>query len=81
MQITLSGIDNYTLYYETFMFILRVYVIMLFDYVYRCTHNRLLVAQFCVLRSRIITNLPIVRHTTTRRKRGGNEREDNDDNL
>lgn len=39
MQITLPEIDNYTLYYETFVFILRVYVIMLFDYVYRCTQS------------------------------------------
>lgn len=39
MQITLPGIDNYTLYYETFVFILRVYAIMLFDYVYRCTQS------------------------------------------
>lgn len=39
MQITLPGIDNYTLYYETFVFILRIYAIMLFDYVYRCTQS------------------------------------------
>lgn len=39
MQITLPEIDNYTLYYETFVFILRVYSIMLFDYVYRCTQS------------------------------------------
>lgn len=39
MQITLPEIDNYTLYYETFVFILRVYAIMLFDYVYRCAQS------------------------------------------
>lgn len=39
MQITLPEIDNYTLYYETFVFILRVYAIMLFDYVYQCTQS------------------------------------------
>lgn len=39
MQITSPEIDNYTLYYETFVFILRVYAIMLFDYVYQCTQS------------------------------------------
>lgn len=67
MQITLPGIDNYTLYYETFVFILRVYSIMLFDYVYRCAHNHP-PAQF--VRSGIIANLPMCE----RRGRGAKAR-------
>lgn len=56
MQITLPEIDNYTLYYETFVFILRVYAIMLFDYVYRCAQSS---ARTICARPRIITNLPM----------------------
>lgn len=69
MQITPPEIDNYTLYCETFVFILRACSIMLFDYVYRYAQSS----------ARIIRALEDNykpangRHARRRKERGGSE--------